>query len=1053
MQSPFTAVSLTLCLTSTVLLPAPARPQGSDLPQAVFIRIEEGRVPVVAPLERIPASGTLSGTGLLIWSEAGREQWRQVPEAQQTSGGPNTLALAPRFTAISRGESPAPAGDGTGMATVEIDQILGQLVVRGAGLLTPANNGRCLQPQITIRRQPADKKPRYPADSLVLLQGNRELARIPMADGQEKLAWTEIPGLPESLQDGLPPGEYTLRLEKSGESTTFTVEDSEIREWVLQSPAELAALLKTKDDPLCLLFTVEHLLSQLDEYGRPQPYLADALDLLEPGGRHERLRNDILRRLSGQPVEKRPADSDGDTGIAPIDEARRLIAEARWDAASERLDAAELGDSPRAAALATLYRAVILAESGQGTDAEARDLFRRAIDELAKGRAADAYRAGVNYANFLSGRTRDRLYNHALEIASGVEDPLIRALMNWQESLSYYEWSLKLAEKLGPAERTAVEVNMARLYCVLADILRTLAPSPRGQENLAAGEQSAARRARQLATAVTDKPAGQVDATILAVAWESLAQLDFRAGDQASCRRHAEAAMQHYLAAGSLAGAEGLHRLLGLLQLQESASADARNGALDHFLIAQLLAETLRDRIPTDRVGLSRAGFFARRAYVNERIVELLLADGRATEALGYAELAKARALEDVLAVGAPGAASEPSARRELSKILAQWPEDVAAVEYFLGSRAAWGFVIDTTGTVSSYPLVDEEGEPIASRDLVARVVRFLSETGHQADKMRPRLMAGRGFDHAWQDTLHAFCRQLLPSPALEAIRKAKTVLVVPHHVLHYFPFVALVTEPDTRQLTSERMAMPRYLLDEPFALCYAPSLTTWDLLREQPERPIRQVQAAGIVEFLDAPSLPGARKDIENLQAVFGSRVRKLLPGRDAFETGARELFGQEGLLFVATHGQNHADKPLASYLLFHPDQENDGYMTARELYASQVRADLVVMSACYSGLADRSPLPGDDLFGLERALLHSGARTVVAGVWDVYDGTGPELMHDFFVELVGGKPAPQAMAQSQRTFLNRLRQSEQVEPWLHPYFWAVYSVTGDDRTRMSAK
>jgi CHAT domain-containing protein len=215
---------------------------------------------------------------------------------------------------------------------------------------------------------------------------------------------------------------------------------------------------------------------------------------------------------------------------------------------------------------------------------------------------------------------------------------------------------------------------------------------------------------------------------------------------------------------------------------------------------------------------------------------------------------------------------------------------------------------------------------------------------------------------------------------------------------------------------------------------------------------PIRQVQAAGIVEFLNAPSLPGARKDIENLQAVFGPRIRKLLPGRDAYETEARKLLDQRGLLFMATHGQNDADRPLSSFLLFHPDRENDGYLTAQELYARRVASDLVVLSACYSGLADRSPLPGDDLFGLERALLHSGARTVVAGIWDVYDGTGPELMNGFFHELAAGKPVPQALANSQRAFLSRLRQSSQVEPWLHPYFWAVYKTAGDDRTRMSA-
>ena len=73
-------------------------------------------------------------------------------------------------------------------------------------------------------------------------------------------------------------------------------------------------------------------------------------------------------------------------------------------------------------------------------------------------------------------------------------------------------------------------------------------------------------------------------------------------------------------------------------------AAEARRGgaALRHLEISQLLAELLREQIPMDQIGLGRAGFFARRAYVNEGIIELLLADGKSAEALQYAELAKA---------------------------------------------------------------------------------------------------------------------------------------------------------------------------------------------------------------------------------------------------------------------------------------------------------------------------------------------------------------------------------------------------------------------------
>jgi CHAT domain-containing protein len=92
---------------------------------------------------------------------------------------------------------------------------------------------------------------------------------------------------------------------------------------------------------------------------------------------------------------------------------------------------------------------------------------------------------------------------------------------------------------------------------------------------------------------------------------------------------------------------------------------------------------------------------------------------------------------------------------------------------------------------------------------------------------------------------------------------------------------------------------------------------------------------------------------------------------------------------------------------------------------------------------------IPGDDLFGLQRAFLQSGARTVVAGLWDVYDGKAPELMNGVFQRLVKGESTAEALTGSQREFIKKYRDLPEPRRYFtHPYFWAVYSVWGDDRT-----
>jgi CHAT domain-containing protein len=315
--------------------------------------------------------------------------------------------------------------------------------------------------------------------------------------------------------------------------------------------------------------------------------------------------------------------------------------------------------------------------------------------------------------------------------------------------------------------------------------------------------------------------------------------------------------------------------------------------------------------------------------------------------------------------------------------------------------------------------------------------------------KLRQRVLDGLGFDHQWQDTLHGLCRVLVPPAVLTQLDQARTLLIVPHHILHYFPFAALVTERDTSTRDALEIVKPRFLIDEPFSYNYAPSLIAWDALRQRSDRSIVQADAIGIANLPGAAPLPGVETEIRSLQTAFGASLRTVVTGQSAHKASAFALLKQPGLLLIGTHGQNWPDWPLASELLLYPRGRENGRLTAAELYFSNVDRDLVVLSACYTGLADKSPLPGDDLFGLQRALLQSGARSVVSGQWDIYDGTGPELMHYFFDHLAKGKRAPQALADSQRQFLARLRVSSEPEPWLHPYFWAVFTVAGDDRIR----
>jgi hypothetical protein len=130
-----------------------------------------------------------------------------------------------------------------------------------------------------------------------------------------------------------------------------------------------------------------------------------------------------------------------------------------------RLDALPANATPRAMALADLYRGVVLAESGVSQEEAAGAAFQRAIAGLRDASAHDRFRAHNNLANVLLARTEDRLFNHAFAMATGVSAIFYHALLSWDEARSHYQTAAELAEKLGTNERAAVQSNL-RLRCV-----------------------------------------------------------------------------------------------------------------------------------------------------------------------------------------------------------------------------------------------------------------------------------------------------------------------------------------------------------------------------------------------------------------------------------------------------------------------------------------------------------------------------------------------------------------------------------------------------------
>ena len=146
-------------------------------------------------------------------------------------------------------------------------------------------------------------------------------------------------------------------------------------------------------------------------------------------------------------------------------------------------------------------------------------------------------------------------------------------------------------------------------------------------------------------------------------------------------------------------------------------------------------------------------------------------------------------------------------------------------------------------------------------------------------------------------------------------------------------------------------------------------------------------------------PQLPGAREETIAVAKNYGSSP---LTGKKATEQELRKQVGQGvDVLHLATHAFYDPIAPLQSSLLL-TDGENAVPLTAETLFRHPLKASVVVLSACETGMGE--VIAGDDLLGLTRSFYLGGSRVVVSSLWPVEDNATRLFMEIFHKESRNG-------------------------------------------------
>lgn len=366
-----------------------------------------------------------------------------------------------------------------------------------------------------------------------------------------------------------------------------------------------------------------------------------------------------------------------------------------------------------------------------------------------------------------------------------------------------------------------------------------------------------------------------------------------------------------------------------------------------------------------------------------------------------------------------------------------------AIVEYFVGKKTSTLFLI-TSSQVRVFKLPGEEKLNGQVYDLLQAI-----------QKPDPALEVSEGSFTRYRK-LAALIYQEVLGPAERLLHGKTRIILIPDGPLNYLPFESLLTAHSPA--AQDFSALPYLALQ--YQIQYAPSVSVLSALQDKNRMP--RARGRDLIAFGDPvvpgsrkeggsatdaafrewsaylPDLPYARAEVQAISALYPAKQVTIFMNKDASESNVKKaVLDDYRILHFASHGLIDEDQPQFSALVLNPgDALEDGFLTMREVFDLKLNADLVVLSACKTGLGKQ--IRGEGLAGLSRAFFTAGASNVLVSLWNVYDQSTADFMTSFYTGLRKHGLSKAAALQDARL------QMIHSPKFSHPYYWAPFILIG---------
>jgi CHAT domain-containing protein len=195
-------------------------------------------------------------------------------------------------------------------------------------------------------------------------------------------------------------------------------------------------------------------------------------------------------------------------------------------------------------------------------------------------------------------------------------------------------------------------------------------------------------------------------------------------------------------------------------------------------------------------------------------------------------------------------------------------------------------------------------------------------------------------------------------------------------------------------------------------------------------------------------PNLPGSSKEMSALSSLFELKPgTSLFSGAAASEANVMQLqrsgdLGRYRYVVFSTHGYLDRQNPELSGIVLSQSNlgpDEDGYLRTPELASLDFRSDLVLISACDSGVGKW--VSGEGVLGLPFALYAGGNASTILTLWPILDGSTAEFVERFFKKIKTGAGPATALSETKREFI----RGDAGEDKRSPTIWAPFVYYGE--------